>query len=126
MTPIFSIAFGGALGAVLRHLTGLAALRAFGPSFPWTTMAVNIFGSFVMGVLIGVFAHIWQPSPDMKSFLTVGLLGGFTTFSAFSLEAVMLWERGDISTAAVYVGGSVILSIAALAAGLTLIKSFSA
>lgn len=126
MTGIFSIAFGGAIGAVLRHLAGLAALRAFGPSFPWGTMAVNILGSFVMGVLVAVFAHVWQPSADMKAFLTVGLLGGFTTFSAFSLDAVMLWERGDVAGAAAYVGGSVVLSVLALMAGLFLIRSVAA
>lgn len=123
MGVTISIALGGALGATMRHLANLVALRAFGSSFPWGTMGINILGSFVMGVLVAVFAHYWQPSAEMKSFLTVGILGGFTTFSAFSLDAVMLWERGNLLAAAAYVGGSVILSLLALVAGLALVRN---
>ncbi len=126
MSAVISIAVGGALGAVLRHLTGMAVLRAAGPGFPWATLGINIAGSFFMGVLVALFAHLWQPSADMKYFLTVGVLGGFTTFSAFSLDAVMLWERGHFLAAAAYVGASVILSIAALTVGLLIVRSFSA
>lgn len=122
MTMILSIAAGGALGAVMRHGAGVAALRLFGADFPWATMGVNIIGSFAMGVLIATFSHLWQPGADLKAFLTVGVLGGFTTFSAFSLDAVLLWERGQVLHASFYVGASVILSIAALATGLWIVR----
>ena len=126
MGIVFSIAAGGAMGAVLRHGVGVAFLRAFGPDYPWATVFVNIAGSFLMGALVGFLAHVWQSSQEMKAFLTVGLLGGFTTFSSFSLDAVMLWERGNILGAAGYVATSVLLSIAGLVAGLYLIRSVSA
>jgi CrcB protein len=126
MGMIFSIAAGGAIGAVLRHGTGLAAMRLIGPDYPWGTLIVNIVGSFVMGLLIGLFAHLWQPSQDMKAFLTVGVLGGFTTFSSFSLDAVMLWERGNMIGAGLYVLASVAVSLVALIAGLYLMRSISA
>lgn len=126
MGMLFSIATGGAIGAVLRHLTGMAALRLWGPDYPWGTLLVNILGSFIMGLLVGLFAHLWQPSQEMKAFLTVGLLGGFTTFSSFSLDAVMLWERGNMAGAALYVLSSVAVSLAGLVGGLYLMRSLSA
>lgn len=126
MTMILSIAAGGALGAVMRHSAGAAALRLFGPDFPWGTLAVNIIGSFVMGALVALFALAWQPGAEMKAFLTVGLLGGFTTFSAFSLDAVLLWERGQMLHALLYVGASVAVSILALAAGLWIVRQVAA
>jgi CrcB protein len=125
MGIILSIAAGGALGAVMRHGAGLLALRLLGPDFPWATMGVNILGSFLMGLCVGLFAHVGQPSHEMKAFITVGVLGGFTTFSTFSLDTVMLWERGDLMAAGGYALGSVVVSIAALMAGLYLIRSLS-
>ncbi len=122
MQMILAIAAGGALGAVLRHFFGAATMSLTGISFPVGTMGVNIIGSFIMGALISYFALVWSPSPEIKAFLTVGILGGFTTFSAFSLDTVALLERGQISLALLYVCASIILSIAALFVGMILIK----
>ncbi len=123
MTTLLQVALGGALGAVARYLTGLAALRVMGHGFPWGTLTVNIAGSFLMGVLVVALAHLG--GTRFSPFLMTGLLGGFTTFSAFSLDAVTLYERGAIGTAAAYVAASVLLSLAALAAGLFLARSFA-
>ncbi|WP_407495105.1 fluoride efflux transporter CrcB [Pseudooceanicola sp. MF1-13] len=110
------VALGGAVGASARYLTGLAAIRIMGPGFPWGTLVVNVIGSFLMGVLVVALAQF--SANRFAPLLMTGLLGGFTTFSAFSLDAVTLWERGDTSAAAAYVAVSVILSLAALLAGL--------
>jgi len=126
MPLILAIAAGGALGSVLRHFTGVAALAAFGSGFPFGTMFVNITGSFFMGVAVALFAHHGNPSQELRAFLTVGLLGGFTTFSAFSLDALTLYERGEGAMAAAYVAGSVILSLAGIFAGLFIVRSFTA
>jgi CrcB protein len=123
---ILSIALGGAFGAVARYGVNAGAVAMFGPAFPWGTLAVNIGGSFLMGVLISVFAHFWQPDAFLRSFLIIGFLGAFTTFSAFSLDFVTLWERGDIIGAGLYAVASVVLSIAALFGGMFLIRSFTA
>ena len=117
------VALGGALGAVARYLTGLAALRLLGAGFPWGTLAVNVAGSFAMGLLAVTLAHVGQTR--LAPLLMTGFLGGFTTFSAFSLDALTLWERVDALAAAAYVTASVILSLAALAAGLTLARSLT-
>jgi CrcB protein len=118
------VALGGALGAVLRYLTSLGAMRLIGAGFPWGTVIVNIVGSFAMGIVVVVLAHV--SGTRFAPFLMTGLLGGFTTFSAFSLDAVTLYERGDVTLAAGYVLSSVVLSIAALFAGLLLARSFAA
>ena len=107
LTPILSVALGGALGATVRYLTGLAVLRLFGTGFPWGTMTVNVVGSLSMGLLFVVLPHGGRTS----LFLMTGVLGGFTTFSAFSLDAVQLYDRGEVGLAAVYVIASVVLSI---------------
>jgi CrcB protein len=120
MTLIY-VALGGALGASLRYLTVRAALRLLGPGFPWGTVAVNVLGSLIMGLaavaLMERFPGAWGRHAP---FLMTGVLGGFTTFSAFSLDALSLWEKGRAATAALYVGGSVAASIAALVLGLVL------
>ncbi|MBO9465852.1 fluoride efflux transporter CrcB [Tropicibacter sp. R15_0] len=117
------VALGGASGAVLRYLTGLAAMRLIGPGFPWGTLIVNILGSFAMGVLVVVLAHL--SGQRFAPLLMTGFLGGFTTFSAFSLDAVTLYERGDAGLAMLYVLASVLFSIAALFAGLLIARSFA-
>ncbi len=122
MNHILLVAVGGALGSVARYLTGLATLRWFGPGYPWGTLAVNLIGGFFMGILAGVLVRTGG-SENTGLFFGVGILGGFTTFSAFSLDAVMLWERGEILTALAYVLTSVVLSIAALAAGLLIMRA---
>lgn len=114
-----TVFLGAGLGGVLRWLVGLAALRLLGPGFPWGTLAVNVAGCFAMGVVAAlVLARL--PGETARLFLMTGLLGGFTTFSAFSLDAVALWERDAIGLAAAYVAASVTLSVAALVAGLAL------
>ncbi|MCQ8782454.1 fluoride efflux transporter CrcB [Mangrovibrevibacter kandeliae] len=125
MSNILLVAVGGALGAVSRHLVGLATLRAFGPSFPAGTMVVNLVGAFVMGVFIEVLARRWGASTELKLLIATGFLGGFTTFSSFALDAAVLWERGDGLLAALYVIGTVAIGIAALFAGLGLARHFA-
>ena len=124
ISSILQVALGGALGAVLRYLTGLGLLRLFGQTaFPLGVLTVNVAGSFAMGLLVGLAAGRGvAPSP----FLAAGLLGGFTTFSAFSLEAVTLYERGALGLAAAYVTANVVLSIGALFAGLALVRGVAA
>jgi len=122
LSSIIPIAAGGASGAVLRHVSNQGVASILGASFPYGTMAVNIAGSFAMGLLIGIFSHIWQAPQEIKLFLTTGLLGGFTTFSAFSLDAVLLYERGAWISAGFYVSASVLGALAALVAGLTIIR----
>ncbi|WP_020178193.1 fluoride efflux transporter CrcB [Methylopila sp. M107] len=120
MISILFVAFGGALGSVARYGVNVWTMRAFGPGFPWGTLAVNVFGGLVMGLLAAIFALKAEAPPEAKLFLMTGVLGGFTTFSAFSLDSVALWERGEVGLAGTYVAASVVLSIGALAAGLAL------
>lgn len=121
MTPLLQVALGGALGASARYMTGIATARLLGRGFPWGTLTVNIVGSFLMGVLVVALLHL--SANRYAPLLMTGVLGGFTTFSAFSLDAITLYERGQGALAAAYVAGSVILSLAALFAGLTLARS---
>ncbi len=114
---------GGAVGSGARFLTGRATLAWFGPSYPWGTLAVNLIGGFLMGALVGTLARVSVPGENWRLLLAVGVLGGFTTFSAFSLDTVVMLQRGDLSMAALYVLASVIGSIAALFAGLSLIRA---
>jgi CrcB protein len=117
---LMQVALGGAIGASARYLTNVAATRAFGIGFPWGTIAVNIVGSFLMGALVVFLAH--RDATRLAPFLMTGLLGGFTTFSAFSLDALTLFERGETGTAALYVVGSVVLSLAAIVAGMAFLR----
>ncbi len=118
-----AIAFGGAIGAVARHLVvGQVALWT-GHGFPFGTLTVNVVGSFVMGLIVELSALAWSPSPELRAFLTVGFLGAFTTFSAFSLDAVALYERGALLLCAAYVVASVVLSIGAFFAALALVRA---
>lgn len=113
---LFQVALGGAIGASLRYLTNVGAMRMFGPGFPIGTVIVNIAGSFVMGVLVVALAK--KGGNHLAPLLMTGILGGFTTFSAFSLDALTLWERGQQGLAFGYVAASVLFSLAAIAAGL--------
>lgn len=114
---------GGGFGAMLRHGVNLGAARWLGLNFPWGTAVVNVTGSLIMGLIAGWFALRADASQGWRLFLTTGILGGYTTFSAFSLDTAVLYERGDIGLAAAYVAGSVVLSIAGLFAGLWIIRS---
>lgn len=120
ITALLQVAIGGALGSCLRYGVGLAALRLAGPGFPLGVLAVNIVGSFMMGAF--AVLSLERGLAHLNPLIMAGLLGGFTTFSAFSLEAVTLWERGAPGLAALYVGLSVGLSIGALILGATLAR----
>lgn len=123
MMNLMAIAAGGAVGALLRH--GINMLAA-GQLFPWGTLFVNIAGSLCMGLLVGAFAGFWDVSQTTKLFLTVGLLGAFTTFSAFSLDAVLMLQKGQIILGLSYILTSVICSLGALALGLFLVRMIPA
>lgn len=118
MKTLLLTAAGGALGAGARHLLSRYALYLFGPGFPWGTLIANTLGGFLMGLLAGWLAFGIDGGRELRLFLGVGLLGGFTTFSAFSLEAALMVERKAWGEAAVYIGGSVLLAIVALFVGL--------
>jgi len=123
MTMFLYAAFGGAIGAAARHGVNITAPKLLGHGFPWGTMIVNIAGSFVMGVLIAMMALAWNASQEMRVFLTTGILGGFTTFSAFSLDFVALYERREYGWAFGYAGSSVVMSLIAVFAGLYLART---
>jgi CrcB protein len=125
MLMIMAIAGGGALGAVLRHFVNNAVTHLTGGDFPWGIFLVNITGSVLMGILVSLFAHAGEPPQAMKAFLTVGILGGYTTFSTFSLDAVTLLGRGALAEAAFYMAGSVFLAIGGLYAGMGLVRVLS-
>jgi fluoride exporter len=125
MPHILLVAIGGGLGAALRHLANMGALRLFGPNFPYGTMAVNILGCFAMGVFIEVLARRYGGSNELRLFVATGILGGFTTFSAFSLDFAVLMQRGALGLALFYALASVILSILALFIGLWLVRTLA-
>jgi fluoride exporter len=114
---------GGGIGASLRHSINIASARALGTAFPYGTMLINITGSLIMGLAAAYFAFKGDATQHWRLFMTTGILGGYTTFSAFSLDAALLYERGEIGLAAVYVIGSVAISIAGLFAGLAIVRS---
>jgi CrcB protein len=119
------IAAGGAMGATLRHFMNQLIGRIAGDGFPWHTMLINISGSFVMGLLVSLMALRWNVSNELRAFLTTGILGGYTTFSAFSLDFAVLVERKAYLLAGAYALGSVVLSLVAIFAGLALAKAFA-
>ena len=125
MSHFLIVVLGGGLGAGLRYGVGLHAMRLFGTGFPFGTLIVNIIGSFLMGLLVAFFAGKGAnfSTEPMRLFFMTGLLGGFTTFSAFSLDAFILYERGDLGLAAIYIAASVIISIVALFCGIALMRA---
>lgn len=116
---------GGGLGASLRHTVNVGCARLCGLNFPYGTFVVNITGSLLMGLIAGYLAFKGEASQPWRLFIMTGILGGYTTFSAFSLDAVTLYERGEIGIALFYVIGSVVLSIVGLVAGLALVRHFA-
>ncbi len=120
-----AVAGGGALGAVMRYGVARLAAAFFGTSFPWGTFLVNVAGSFLMGVVIVWLAAREPMAPLLRSFLTVGVLGAFTTFSTFSLDAVSLFEDKAYLAAGLYVAGSVVFSIIGLALGLSIMRALT-
>ena len=113
---------GGAIGTAARHLVNVGFGRWLGAGFPWSTLFVNVVGGLLMGALIEALALRFDGSIELRTFLATGILGGFTTFSAFSMDVVLLMQRGETATAALYIGASVVLSILALLAGLSLTR----
>ena len=126
MPVVLWVAAGGAIGSALRYGVNVTAGRFFGMDFPWATLIVNVVGCFAMGALVTLMALRWNTTQDMRAFLTTGILGGFTTFSAFSLDFASLVERNALTLAALYAVGSVALSLAAVFAGLALMRALAA
>ena len=124
LPTLLQVALGGAIGASGRYLTGVAAIRFMGPGFPWGTLAVNVLGSFIMGLVVVTLGHL--SANRFAPLLMTGVLGGFTTFSAFSLDTLTLWERGQQALAVTYVAASVTLSLLAIVAGLWIARSITA
>ena len=114
---------GAGVGGAIRHGLNIAIGHAMGTHFPWHTFAINIVGSLVMGLVAGWFTFRADPTGHLRLFLTTGILGGFTTFSAFSLDAALLWERSEHLLAALYVGGSVAGALAGLGLGLWVMRT---
>ena len=116
---------GAGLGGMLRHAVNRASLVYLGPGFPYGTLIVNVAGGLLMGVLAELFLIKGGGSQEFRLFLTTGFLGGFTTFSAFSLDAALMWERSDYAALGAYVTGSVVLSIAALFLGMATVRALT-
>ena len=130
MTPAILVFLGAGFGGLMRHLVNVGSMRLLGMvNFPYATMTINVLGCFLMGVLTALFAmHMGNGgfwTPHMRLLLTTGVLGGFTTFSTFSLEFAMLYERGAVWHAAASAGGSLVLCLVAVFAGLSLIRVMS-
>ena len=125
MTGFLLVFVGGGIGAAMRHGVNLLSMRLLGPGFPYATIIENVSGSLAMGLLAGYFAFKGDAVQPMRLFLATGVLGGYTTFSAFSLDAMLLYERGQLGLAMLYVIGSVVLSIAGLFAGLALMRQLT-
>lgn len=123
---VFYIAIGGAIGAVGRHTVEHLVTALVGTGFPYGTLAVNVIGGFVLGAFIEISALAWSPPPELRAMLVVGVLGAFTTFSTFSLDAVTLMTRGETASALIYVLASVVLSIGAVWAGMALFRGILA
>ena len=125
MIQAFLVALGGAIGSVLRYYVVQWALRLMGPAFPWGTLAVNVVGCFVIGVFAELIARRFNASMELRLLLITGFLGGFTTFSAFSLDAISLFERGEAVAGGIYIAASVGLSMAAVISGLAVMRALA-
>ena len=125
MYHLVLVAAGGAVGAGLRHLVNLATLRLFGSGFPWGTLTVNVVGSLAMGLFMAWLVRRTGSSAELRLLVATGLFGGFTTFSAFSLDFAVLYERGALMQAFSYVAASVLLSIGALFVGLLVARNLA-
>ncbi|MBB3134964.1 CrcB protein [Rhizobium pisi] len=125
MIQALLVAVGGAIGSLLRYYVGQWALRLMGPAFPWGTLTVNVVGCFVIGLFTELIARKFNASVELRLLLVTGFLGGFTTFSAFSLDAISLFERGEAVAGGVYIVASVGLSMAAVIAGLAVMRALA-
>ena len=124
MNMMFAVAAGGAIGATGRFLMGRLMLTVMGPGFPWGTLSVNILGSFLLGFIVYLMATRYSLSHIWQGFLVIGVLGGFTTFSAFSLEVALMLQKNEIGAAAFYAFGSILIGVLALFAGLYAGRAF--
>ena len=120
-----AVFIGGGVGAAVRHGVNRASLAYLGPAFPYGTLIVNIVGSLLMGVLAELFLLKGGGSQTFRLFLTTGLLGGFTTFSAFSVDAALMWQRSDYAALGTYILASVLISIVALFLGMAAVRALS-
>lgn len=120
MLNIALVALGGAIGSVARYIVGVWGLRLGGPNFPWGTLTVNVAGAFLIGLMVELIARRFDASSEMRLFVVTGILGGFTTWSSFTLDAVVLFERGELWLAALYLAASLFVSFMAIFAGLAL------
>ncbi len=125
MPVVFWVAAGGAIGASARYFVMIWSARVFGSEFPWGVFIANVSGSFLMGILIALAAVKFNVGQEARAFLATGILGGYTTFSAFSLDFAVLYERKQILQAALYAAGSVSLSLLAIFCGLWLVRSLA-
>ncbi|KAF5885504.1 fluoride efflux transporter CrcB [Rhizobium sp. PEPV16] len=125
MIQALLVAVGGAIGSLLRYYVGQWALRLMGPAFPWGTLAVNVVGCFVIGIFAELIARKFNASVELRLLLITGFLGGFTTFSAFSLDAISLFERGEAVAGGIYIAASVGLSMAAVMTGLAVMRALA-
>lgn len=116
------VGLGGAIGAMARHGVNMASLKLIGPDFPYGTLTANILGSLLIGILAGCFAHFASWTQEMRLLLVVGVLGGFTTFSSFSLDTILLFEKGAPTQAIIYIIASFVVSLSATLGGLWLIR----
>ena len=126
MKLLLAVALGGAVGAIARYLSSAWFARAFGTGFPFGTLFVNVAGSFVMAVIVELLATKLSASLELRAFLAVGLLGSFTTFSSFSYDVAVLYERGNLLAAGGYMGASVTMSLLALFSGLWITRAILA
>ncbi len=120
-----AVFIGGGIGAALRHGVNRASLAYFGPDYPYGTLFVNVVGSLLMGVLAELYLVKGGGSQEWRLFLTTGVLGGFTTYSAFSLDAALMWQRGDYAALASYIAASVLLSIVGLFVGMAAVRALA-
>ena len=119
----FLLVFVGAgLGGMLRHAVNMLTLRWLGPNFPWGTFLINITGSIAMGLVVGFLTHRNLPGTGLRLFVATGVLGGYTTFSTFSLDTITLWERGEVANALAYVFGSLLFAFAGLWLGMAVFR----
>ncbi len=126
MQTLLAVAAGGAVGAASRYLLSVQIARWFGTAFPWGTLACNVIGALLMGLLVGISARVWPIHDPWRALLTTGILGGFTTFSTFSLEAALFVERGQPLMALLYAVVSVVLCLVALLGALWLTRALPA